>query len=296
MVEKAVAAKTAQEFAKAAFPSDLFDGFSNEETIERTISSMLDSMMNDRRNHRELAMRYDFSICGMAPLPHVEAAKALCLKHGLHPETFLLLIHSNLTWLEHHASRLGSDPPPAGLDVQSDILEPDPQEDIPEVPQERPHKKKAKKAQANPQEEPAQDGSGGDAGRFEDACLPFIKALSLRTLAEYLAAAASHFGRRLTAGEQGILRTVALEHMAELELKVPVVDVPPQPKLEIKLKASCHTIGTDKPVMAAGSASARKSFMSDLTNVPCRCKVERLCCLRCCWFLGFCSDFHFHCS
>ena len=43
----------------------------------------------------------------------------------------------------------------------------------------------------------------------------------------------------------------------------------PQVPLELNLKPSCHTIGTDKAVMAAGSASARKSFMSELTNAPC---------------------------
>ena len=97
-----------QEFAKATFPPDLFDGFSDEATIEKTMHNLLDAMVADKRTHRELA------ISGMAPLPHIEAAKALCLKNGLHPETFLLLIHSNLTWLEHHTSRLGSDPPPPG--------------------------------------------------------------------------------------------------------------------------------------------------------------------------------------
>ena len=67
------------------------------------------------------------------------------------------------------------------------------------------------------------------------------------------------------------MRTLVLEHMAELELKKPMDGAAPQVPLELKLKPSCHTIGTDKAVMAAGSASARKSFMSELTNAPWRC-------------------------
>ena len=64
------------------------------------------------------------------------------------------------------------------------------------------------------------------------------------------------------------MRAAVLEHMAELELKKPMDAAAPQVPLELNLKPSCHTIGTDKAVMAAGSASARKSFMSELTNAP----------------------------
>ena len=65
---------------------------------------------------------------------------------------------------------------------------------------------------------------------------------------------------------QKVVRAAVLEHMAEQELKKTVDEAAPQVLLELNLKPSCHTIGTDKAVMAAGSASARKSFMSELTN------------------------------
>ena len=267
--DKVMSAETIQEFAKATFPPDLFDGFSDEATIEKTMHNLLDAMVADKRTHRELAMRYDFSISGMAPLPHIEAAKALCLKNGLHPETFLLLIHSNLTWLEHPTSRLGSDPPPPGLDVLATILEPEPQDDLSDILDEKSARKKARRAKHTSQ--PEQQQAEQDSHSFEEAAAAFVKSTTHNTLAEYLAAAATHFGRPMLDNEQKVVRAAVLEHMAELELKKPMDAAAPQVPLELNLKPSCHTIGTDKAVMAAGSASARKSFMSELTNAPWRC-------------------------
>ena len=261
--DKVMSAETIQEFAKATFPPDLFDGFSDEATIEKTMHNLLDAMVADKRTHRELA------ISGMAPLPHIEAAKALCLKNGLHPETFLLLIHSNLTWLEHHTSRLGSDPPPPGLDVLATILEPEPQDDLSDIPDEKSARKKARRAKHTSQ--PEQQQAEQDSHSFEEAAAAFVKSTTHNTLAEYLAAAATHFGRPMLDNEQKVVRAAVLEHMAELELKKPMDAAAPQVPLELNLKPSCHTIGTDKAVMAAGSASARKSFMSELTNPPWRC-------------------------
>ena len=169
-----MSAETIQEFAKATFPSDLFDGFSDEAAIEKTMHNLLDAMVADKRTHRELA------ISGMAPLPHIEAAKALCLKNGLHPETFLLLIHSNLTWLEHHTSRLGSDPPPPGLDVLATILEPQPQDDLSDIPDEKSARKKARRAKHTSQ--PEQQQAEQDSHSFEEAAAAFVKSTTHNTL------------------------------------------------------------------------------------------------------------------
>ena len=116
----------------------------------------------------------------MAPLPHIEAAKALCLKNGLHPETFLLLIHSNLTWLEHHTSRLGSDPPPPGLDVLATILEPEPQDDLSDIPDEKSARKKARRAKHTSQ--PEQQQAEQDSHSFEEAAAAFVKSTTHNTL------------------------------------------------------------------------------------------------------------------
>ena len=57
--DKVMSAETIQEFAKATFPPDLFDGFSDEATIEKTMHNLLDAMVADKRTHRELAIHIE---------------------------------------------------------------------------------------------------------------------------------------------------------------------------------------------------------------------------------------------
>ena len=53
----------------------------------------------------------------MLPRPFETAAKQISLKHGVHCETFILAMASNVTWQEHNWTRLGADPPPKGVNV-----------------------------------------------------------------------------------------------------------------------------------------------------------------------------------
>ena len=75
---------------------------------------MFDTVEKDQCDHRGVAGDTDFSIALLVPLPFYVAAKQLALKHGVHIESWLLSMASNITFLENHLSRLGADPGEAG--------------------------------------------------------------------------------------------------------------------------------------------------------------------------------------
>jgi hypothetical protein len=77
----------------------------------------LDCIHKDIRSHRELATCCEHALSLASPLPLLKAAEAICTKEGLHLESFLLCMNSNITFLEHHRSRLGCEPPPVGASV-----------------------------------------------------------------------------------------------------------------------------------------------------------------------------------
>ena len=60
----------------------------------------------------------------LAPKPVVQAVHSFCVKNGLHKESFLAFIESNINWLEHNKSRLGAEIPPEGMKLE-DILDED---------------------------------------------------------------------------------------------------------------------------------------------------------------------------
>ena len=53
----------------------------------------------------------------VAPIPLNKAARQIALKHGIHAETLLLAVASNINWLEHHWTRVGAEPQPEGINV-----------------------------------------------------------------------------------------------------------------------------------------------------------------------------------
>ena len=91
-------------------------------------------------------------------------------------------MHSNLTWLENHASRIGSDPPPTGQDVLAPFRDP--------------HAAEAgQEAQDNKRGRATKRKRPSDAENFEDAAAKFLCTITCRTLGDYIKATADHFGR-----------------------------------------------------------------------------------------------------
>ena len=101
---------------------DLFQNCTDEQALSTYIKETLSSMLNDDRSHRKLAVRHDVHLRYMAPKPLAQAVNSFCMKNGLHKESFLVCLESNINWLEHPRTRLGADIPPDNLTLD-DILD-----------------------------------------------------------------------------------------------------------------------------------------------------------------------------
>ena len=116
-IEKVKDARTIVDFKLALFPQDLFAGYMTEKEIYDTIQKKLTLLHDDKRTHRMLATRPDFVASYTSPKPFLEAAGVICMKEGIHRESFLLCMDSNLTWLENYRTRLGCEAAPEGFSV-----------------------------------------------------------------------------------------------------------------------------------------------------------------------------------
>ena len=110
-------ARDATEFLEAVWPKDLFEGMTDLDKLYNGIRGTLDAMHVDTRSHRQISEDSHFATSKLVPRPCHVAARQLALKNGMHTESFLLPMASNITWLEHHWTRFGADAPAAGVDV-----------------------------------------------------------------------------------------------------------------------------------------------------------------------------------
>ena len=116
-IDKLQTIHSRDEFLESIWPKDLFRGMENDKRMYEYVQRELDKIHSDCRNHREISQDLTFTTSMVAPVPLNKAAKQIALKHGIHTETFLLAVASNITWLEHHWTRLGAEPPPEGINV-----------------------------------------------------------------------------------------------------------------------------------------------------------------------------------
>ena len=108
---------TEDEFLRAIWPQDLCKDMQNNEAIYTHIQSVLEKYHGETGDHREISQDGSVSTSMLLPKPLEIAARQICLRHGLHAETFMLALASNITWLEHHWTRLGTDPEAEGVNV-----------------------------------------------------------------------------------------------------------------------------------------------------------------------------------
>ena len=94
-------------FVSSRWELDLFQNCTDEPALSTYIKETLSSMLNDDRSHRELAVRHDVHLRYMAPKPLAQAVNSFCMKNGLHKESFLVCLESNINWLEHPRAGLG---------------------------------------------------------------------------------------------------------------------------------------------------------------------------------------------
>ena len=111
LLSRLQAATSFDAFMEEIWPRDLFNGIGDDDSLYEFVQKELDSVHGDQRTHRELSADPTFSTVLTVPTPFNVAARRYCLRHGLHHETYLLVCGSNITWLEHHQSRYGVDPP-----------------------------------------------------------------------------------------------------------------------------------------------------------------------------------------
>ena len=100
-----------QAFMESIWAKDLFRGCKNEDTLYTYVQNALEVIHGDERHHHDIAQDGSFSIGLVVPRPLSVAATEIALRHGVHCETFLLAMASNVTWQEHNWTRLGADPP-----------------------------------------------------------------------------------------------------------------------------------------------------------------------------------------
>ena len=112
-LEEVAQAPTKADLLKAIWPKELFADATNHDTLNAATQRFLDGVQADSRNHREVSWDSDFSAALHVPKPFAVAAKQMALKHGIHMESFLLAMASNITFLEHHWTRLGAEPCPS---------------------------------------------------------------------------------------------------------------------------------------------------------------------------------------
>ena len=122
-IEEVAEASTEAELNKAMWATDMFRDCGNETQLVHFIKQNLTSFQDSDKTHREIALQHAH-LTLLAPKPVVQAVTSFCLKNGLHKESFLAFIESNINWLEHNKSRLGAEIPPEGMNLE-DILNAD---------------------------------------------------------------------------------------------------------------------------------------------------------------------------
>ena len=122
-IRDVVEASTSAELNKAMWATDIFQDCRNEKELVEFIKTNLTSFQESDKTHREIALQHAH-LTLLAPKPVVQAVNSFCVKNGLHKESFLAFIESNINWLEHNRSRLGAEIPPEGMKWE-DILDED---------------------------------------------------------------------------------------------------------------------------------------------------------------------------
>ncbi|CAK0812479.1 unnamed protein product, partial [Prorocentrum cordatum] len=262
VINAVTAAENVQDLQGCLFPADLFAGFQTEAQIYESAQEKLQAMHEDTRTHRDLAVRHDFIMTGSCPTPILKAAGAVCLKQGIHLESFLLCLDANVTWLEHHRTRLGSEFPPENdpaiqlqdgvMDVKA-ILE-DMGEDEKKPKRRARAKQKAASGRARSDPEaaasaesgaPAEPGAAPQAAApapaFHDVMESILQQASLdqNSVDEICRKIGAALGREVNAGEKKMVRAASHEMMRQLECEA---------------------------VICGGSPSSRKSRSCDLSN------------------------------
>lgn len=88
------------------YPGGLFDGFQNEDATYNTIKEWLNEIIDDPKDHLKVCANQAYSLRHHMPSPIVEAVMGLALANGWHPEAVMLLLESNISFMEHHASKI----------------------------------------------------------------------------------------------------------------------------------------------------------------------------------------------
>ena len=111
-----------EAFLQNIWPADLFRNCANEKELYDYVQHSLDAIHKDERHHHDIAQDGTFSSGLVVPRPLGTAATQISMKHGVHCETLLLALASNITWQEHNWTRLGADPPPPGVNVVEEYV------------------------------------------------------------------------------------------------------------------------------------------------------------------------------
>ena len=106
-----------EEFVESIWPQDLFHHCGEDESLYSYVQRALQCTREDERFHRDIAQDGAFSAGLVVPRQFYKALTHMSLRRGVHSETLLLALASNITWLEHHWTRLGADPPPEGYNM-----------------------------------------------------------------------------------------------------------------------------------------------------------------------------------
>ena len=117
-VKAIVEAKDEQQLKKAIWDTGMFRDCSQERELVSFVKQNLTRFHNCKKTHREIAEE-NAEMSLLAPTPVIQAVRSICLKDGLHEESFLAFIESNINWLEHHKSRLGAEIPPEEMRIQN---------------------------------------------------------------------------------------------------------------------------------------------------------------------------------
>ena len=107
-------ATSQDEFLARVWPGSLFHGMGDADAVYQTVKDRLSRIDSDSRSRRRISQDGTFSTSMVVPKPLHGAVRQLCLKHGLHAETILLAMASNVTWMKHQWTRLGTERPEDG--------------------------------------------------------------------------------------------------------------------------------------------------------------------------------------
>ena len=140
-------ASTEAEFLRAIWPLDFFAGSEDNDKLYDHITEFLNQVKADARTHREISQDPHFTMEKLVPTPYAVATRQVALKNGCHEESFLLAMASNITWLEHHWTRVGADPAPRGVDVVANYIGPSAVKAAEEKAQQRAYKVGGSQAQ-----------------------------------------------------------------------------------------------------------------------------------------------------